>query len=169
MANSLNRVQIIGNLGQDPTIRATPSGDTVANLSIATTDSYKDKSGQWQDTVEWHKVSIWGYNAENCQKYLKKGSKVMVEGKLATRSYEKDGITRYVTEIKGNSIMFLDAKPDNQQSNQYNQQAPPQNYNQTPQKQPIAGGSGQGAYHPNQNQGYNNPALPPQDESDVPF
>ena len=74
MANSLNKVMIIGNLGNDPDIRTTPSGDKVANLSIATTDSYKDKSGNWQDTTEWHRVSMWGYLAETAQKFLKKGS-----------------------------------------------------------------------------------------------
>jgi single-strand DNA-binding protein len=171
MANSLNEVTLIGRLGQDPDIRATPSGDMVANLSIATTDSYKDKSGNWQDTTEWHKVNLWGYTAETAQKHLRKGSKVCIEGKLATRSYEKDGITRYVTEIKGNKVIPLDPKPESN-----NQQAPQQggygnNFDQS-RRDTVGSNTNQYANNkPPYNEQNKAPSTPFQDadENDVPF
>lgn len=112
MARSLNRVELIGNLGQDPELRNTPQGVSVCTLKIATSESYKDKnSGEWKDVTEWHKVVLWENLAEYAAKSLKKGSKVFTEGKLKSRSYEdKDGITRYVTEIYGNSLIILDPK-----------------------------------------------------------
>jgi len=105
MAKSLNRAQLIGNLGADPEIRSTPSGVSVAKLRIATTESYKDKSDQWVETTDWHNVVLWGTYAKLAEN-LHKGSKVYIEGKIQTRSYDgKDGVKRYVTEVNANTCM----------------------------------------------------------------
>ena len=108
MARSVNKVILVGNLGQDPELRTTQSGVSVATISIATSEAYKDKAGEWQSNTEWHRVNLWDYMADSAQKNLKKGSKVYVEGKLQTKSYEKDGITRYVTDIRATSLILLD-------------------------------------------------------------
>ena len=108
MARSVNKVILVGNLGQDPDIRQTPQGSAVASLSLATSENFKDKNGNWQDATEWHRVTLWNYLAETAAKNLKKGSKVYIEGKLQTRSYEKDGITRFVTEINASHLVLLD-------------------------------------------------------------
>lgn len=105
---SVNKVILIGNLGQDPEVRYTPGGDAVCNLSLATTDKWKDKStGDQKEATEWHRVSFFGKIAEVCGKYLKKGSQVYVEGSLRTRKYQKDGQDRYVTEIRGEVMKML--------------------------------------------------------------
>ena len=85
MARSLNRVQLIGNLGKDPELRATPSGKSVCTLSVATTESYKNSSGEWQDNTEWHRVVLWERLADVAAQYLKTGSKVFIEGRLWLR------------------------------------------------------------------------------------
>jgi single-strand DNA-binding protein len=112
MAYSLNRAQLIGNLGQDPELRSTPQGSSVCTLSIATTESYKDKaSGEWKETTEWHKVVLWDKLAESAAQYLKKGSKVFIEGKIKTRNYDdKDNVKRYVTEILGLTMIMMGGK-----------------------------------------------------------
>lgn len=105
---------IIGRLGQDPDVRYTQSNTAVANMSIATSERYKDKSGEWKETTEWHRVVAWGRTAEICQEYLKKGSLVYVEGPIQTRQWEdKEGQTRYTTEIKALQLTMLDSKKDN--------------------------------------------------------
>lgn len=129
MAKALNRVQLIGNLGQDPEVRSTPSGSSVCNISVATTESYKDKnSGEWKDVTEWHRVVLWEGLADTAQRFLHKGSKVFIEGKLQTRSYEKDGTTRYITEIRANSMIMLDGRSEGTSSSaSYSQQSEPVN------------------------------------------
>ncbi len=108
MANSMNRVTLIGNLGKDPEIKVIPSGSKVANFTMATTESYKDKSGDWQQTTDWHNVNCWDALADKMAK-MSKGAKVLVEGKIKTRSYQdKDGATRYITEILANTIMPIE-------------------------------------------------------------
>ncbi|MEM1096933.1 MAG: single-stranded DNA-binding protein [Bacteroidota bacterium] len=108
MARSVNKVMLIGNLGQDPELRYTGSGTAVCNLRIATNESYKDNSGQMVDKTEWHSVVAWGRLAEICGEYLKKGSQAYFEGSLQTRSWEdRDGNTRYTTEIKAREMMIL--------------------------------------------------------------
>ena len=105
---SVNKVILVGNLGRDPEMRYLPSGEAVANLALATTDKYKDKSGQMVEQTEWHRVSFFGRTAEVCGQYLKKGSSVYVEGSLRTRKYtDKDGIERYATEIRGLGMQML--------------------------------------------------------------
>lgn len=101
----VNKVILLGNLGQDPEIRTLESGVKVATVSIATNENYKDQAGEWQDRTEWHRVVLWRWNAEKAEK-LKKGDKVYVEGKLATRSWEQDGVKKFVTEIIANDLQF---------------------------------------------------------------
>ena len=97
---SVNRVILIGNLGKDPETRYLPSGDAVANFSIATTEKFKDKSGAQQEHTEWHRISFFGRQAEIAGEYLKKGSPVYVEGRIRTRKWQdKEGQDRYTTEI----------------------------------------------------------------------
>ena len=108
MAKSVNKVTLLGNLGKDPEIKFLPSGQAVANFSIATTDRYKDKAGEWQDRTEWQNVVLWQRLAEIAGEYLKKGGKVYIEGRLQTRSWDdKDGNKRYTTEIVASTIQFL--------------------------------------------------------------
>lgn len=109
--SSLNKAMIIGRLGKDPDVRYTQSNTAVANMSIATSERYKDSSGEWKENTEWHRVVAWGRLAEICQEYLKKGSQVYIEGPIQTRSWEdKEGQTRYTTEIKALTMTMLDSK-----------------------------------------------------------
>ncbi|OED48944.1 single-stranded DNA-binding protein [Endozoicomonas sp. (ex Bugula neritina AB1)] len=162
MARGVNKVILIGNLGNDPDVRFTPNGGAVANLSIATSESWKDRNtGQQQDRTEWHRVVIFGKLAEIAQQYLRKGSKVYLEGKLQTRKWQgQDGQDRYTTEIVvdgfSGQMQMLDGRQDGmgasapagggfqqqpQSQQQYN--APPQaaapqqqqQYNTAPQQQ----------------------------------
>ncbi len=108
---SVNKVILVGNLGRDPDMRYLPSGEAVANLAIATTDKYKDKSGQMVEQTEWHRVSFFGRTAEVCGQYLKKGGQVYVEGSIRTRKYtDKEGIEKYATEIRGDRMQMLGGK-----------------------------------------------------------
>ena len=107
----INKVILIGNLGRDPEIRYTQQGTAVVNLAIATSEQWTDKtSGERQEKTEWHRIVIFGRMAENCEKYLSKGRQVYVEGRLQTRSYEKEGQTHYMTEIVANTVQFLGGK-----------------------------------------------------------
>ncbi len=109
MARGVNKVILIGNLGADPETRAMPSGTTVANLRIATTESWRDKqSGEQQERTEWHRVALFGRLGEIAAEYLKKGSQVYIEGSLRTRKWQdKQGNERYSTEIVGNEMQML--------------------------------------------------------------
>ena len=107
----INKVILVGNLGNDPEVRYTPSGTAVANVSIATGESWKDKNtGERQERTEWHRVVFFSRLAEIVEQYLKKGSKVYVEGRLQTRSWEQDGVKRYTTEIIANDMQMLDSR-----------------------------------------------------------
>ena len=129
MARSLNRVTLIGNLGQDPELRSTPTQRSVITISLATTDSYKDKDGEFKEITDWHKIVFWDSMAETVGKYLKKGSKIYVEGRLKTRSYEdSNGVTRYVTEVIANSMLMLDSKGSSQGHGSHNMEEPKERY-----------------------------------------
>lgn len=107
---SINKVILIGNLGNDPEVRFTPGGQAVANFNIATNERWKDKSGQPQERTEWHRIVVWGRLAELCRDYLAKGRRVYIEGRLQTRKWEdKQGQTRYTTEIVAQVLQFLDS------------------------------------------------------------
>jgi single-strand DNA-binding protein len=112
MAKSVNKVILIGNLGKDPEVKYTPSGVPVAKFSIATNESYKDKGGEWQEKTEWHNIVAFQRVAEIVGEYVKKGSKLYVEGRLQTSSWEdkQSGEKKYRTEIVANSIVLLDRR-----------------------------------------------------------
>lgn len=105
---SVNKVILIGNLGKDPEVRFTPGGQAVANFSIATSDSWTDKSGQKQERTEWHRIVVWGKLAELCGEYLKKGRQCYIEGRLQTREWtDKENRKNYTTEVVANTVTFL--------------------------------------------------------------
>lgn len=105
---SVNKVILIGNLGRDPELRYTQSGQAVANFSLATTDRFSNREGDRQERTEWHRVTVWGKTAENCAQYLNKGRSVYVEGRLQTREWEdKEGQKRRTTEVIAQTVQFL--------------------------------------------------------------
>jgi len=110
---TVNKVILVGRLGQDPELKYTPSGAAVTNFSVATNEVWKDDQGNKKDRTEWHRVVIWRRLAEIAGEYLKKGSRVYLEGKLQTRTWEdKDGIKRYTTEVIANIMTMLDTKAE---------------------------------------------------------
>jgi single-strand DNA-binding protein len=113
MAGGLNKVLLMGNLGRDPEVRFTAGGTAVANFSIATNESWKDKNGQQQEKTEWHRIVVWGKLAELCGEYLKKGRQAFIEGRLQTREWtDKEGKKNYSTEIVANNVQFIGGRPD---------------------------------------------------------
>ncbi len=142
---SVNRVTIIGNLGRDPEMRTFPSGDQVANVTIATTDRWRDKNtGENKEATEWHRVSFHGRLAEIVGQYLKKGSQVYVEGSLRTRKWtDQSGQERYATEIRADSMQMLGGRGDASQQDAP-RAAPSPRPAPPPQQQPTAAGSGFG-------------------------
>src|SRR6266576_4261930 len=105
---SVNKVILVGNLGRDAELRYTPGGAAVATLNLATTEVWNDKGGQRQEKTEWHRIVLWGKQAESLQEYLTKGKQIYVEGRLQTRQWDdKDGNKRYTTEIRGDKIVLL--------------------------------------------------------------
>ena len=153
MARGINKVIIVGNCGQDPETRYLPSGGAVTNISIATSEAWKDKtSGEQQERTEWHRVVFFNRLGEIAGEYLKKGSKVYVEGSLRTHKWQgQDGSDRYTTEIVASEMQMLDSRggqeggySPQQDSGGYQQQAPqqrqaPQQQNQAPQQQAPQG------------------------------
>jgi single-strand DNA-binding protein len=110
-SRGINKVILVGNVGQDPETRYMPNGGAVTNLSIATSETWKDKnSGEQQERTEWHRVVFYQRLAEIVAEYVKKGSKIYVEGSLRTRSWEQDGVKRYATEIIANEMQMLDGR-----------------------------------------------------------
>ncbi len=112
MAKSLNKVMLIGNLGRDPEVRYTASSVAVATFSIATNESWQDQDGNTQERTEWHNIVTWRKLAEICHQYLRKGSKIYIEGRIQTRSYDdkNTGVKKYMTEIVANNMIMLDSK-----------------------------------------------------------
>ena len=123
MARGVNKVILIGNVGGDPETRYLPNGNAVTNITLATTDSWKDKqTGQQQDRTEWHRVVFFGKLAEIAGEYLRKGSQCYVEGRLQTREWEKDGVKRYTTEIvvdMNGTLQLLGGRGGNQEGGDY--------------------------------------------------
>ncbi len=138
----LNQAQIIGYLGKDPEVRYMPSGDAVANFSIATTEKWKDKAtGEQREATEWHRINTFGKLAEIVGQYLKKGSLVYVAGKIVTRKYtDKDGIERYATEIKADTMKMLGGRDGGESGN-----APRQDAQQRQQRPSAAPQASQGS------------------------
>lgn len=116
MGFDLNKVQLIGRTGKDAELKYTGNGTAVATFSVATNESYKGNDGNLVEKTEWHNIVCWRKLAENCGEYLKKGAKVYVEGKLATKSWEKEGQKKYITEIIADRVLFLDSKGGASQS-----------------------------------------------------
>ena len=111
MARGVNKVILIGNLGKDPEVRYTTGGTAVASFSIATSERFKNKSGEWEDRTEWVTVVAFGKTAENCREFLQKGRQIYVDGRLQTRSWEdKEGNKRYTTEIRADNMVMLGSK-----------------------------------------------------------
>lgn len=120
----VNKVILVGNLGKDPEVRYLEGGTAVANFSLATSESYKDKTGKKVDQTEWHNIVVWRGLAEVAEKYLKKGMQVFLEGKIRTRSWDdKEGNKRYTTEIVADNLTILGRKEDNSSSNSSSQMA----------------------------------------------
>ena len=136
--SSINQATVVGHLGRDPEIRYLPSGEAVANFSVATTEKWKDKAtGEPREEVEWHRISVFGRLAEIVGEYLKKGTLVYVQGKLKTRKYtDKDGVDRYATEIRAETMKMLGGRQDGERSAPQRQAAPQR------QQAPAAASSG---------------------------
>ena len=116
--SGVNKAILLGNLGKDPEIRKLDDGRAVANFSIATSESYKNKSGEKVTNTEWHNIVLWSPLAEIAESYLKKGSQLYLEGKISNRSYEdKDGVKKYISEVVGRDITLL-GKPTSEGSNE---------------------------------------------------
>ncbi|MDH5752494.1 MAG: single-stranded DNA-binding protein [Deltaproteobacteria bacterium] len=165
--SNLNKVMLIGRLGQEPEIRHTQSGQMVANFSLATNDYWKDKQGQKQEKTEWHNIVVWGNQADFVQNYVHKGRLVYVEGRLQTRSWEdKTGAKRYTTEVVANTIQLLDRQGDSQGQGHSPSQGQGQGQGQ--------GGAYRESGPPPQQQSYNEqnqqpPGNEPYMEDDIPF
>ena len=139
MSRGINKAIIVGNLGQDPEVRFMPNGEAVANFTVATSETWKDKqTGEQKEKTEWHRITMYKRLAEIAGEYIKKGSKVYIEGKLQTRKWQnQQGVDQYTTEIVANEMQMLDGKPQQQ-----GQQAPQQQggFQQAPQQPPQFGG-----------------------------
>ncbi len=176
-SRGVNKVILVGNVGKDPETRYLPSGGAVTNVTLATSDTWKDKNtGQQQEKTEWHRLVFFNRLAEIVNEYVRKGSKLYIEGRLQTRSWEQDGITRYATEIVANEMQMLDSRGggggQNDQFGQSNRQEPQSSYGGGP-----SGGSGGGnagaarGGQPQQPAG-NNPSRPADFDNfddDIPF
>ena len=131
---SLNKVMLIGNLGREPEVRFTAAGQAVASFNLATSEKFKNKSGEWEERTEWHKITLWARLAEIAGEYLTKGSTVYIEGRFQTREYEKDGVKRYSTEIVGERMQMLGGKGEKRETpaGQGGNDAPPFDDSQIP-------------------------------------
>lgn len=109
--SSINNVILIGNVGQDPQVTTTNAGIKIANLSLATSKTYKNKAGEKVEKTDWHRIVLFRGGADIAEKYVKKGSKIAIQGELRNRSYEKDGDKKYITEVYAEQIQLLDHKP----------------------------------------------------------
>ena len=109
----VNKAILVGNLGRDPELRTTPNGQSVVNFTLATSETWNDKSGERQERTEWHRIVAWGKTAEMCNQYLSKGRTVYIEGRIQTREWEdKDGAKRYTTEINASTVNFIGPRQD---------------------------------------------------------
>ncbi|GAB5500182.1 MAG: single-stranded DNA-binding protein [Pseudohongiellaceae bacterium] len=137
-SRGVNKAILVGNVGNDPEVRYMPNGNAVANVSIATSDQWKDKNtGEQQERTEWHRVVFFNRLAEIVEQYVKKGSKLYIEGRLQTRSWEQDGVKRYTTEIVANEMQMLDSRGGGGGDSDFGQgQSSP------PQSKPQQGGGG---------------------------
>ena len=177
MARGINKVILIGNAGGDPEVRYLPNGNAVTNITLATSDTWKDKqTGQQQERTEWHRLVFFGRLAEIVGEYVRKGSKLYIEGRLQTREWEKDGVKRYTTEVVvdiNGQMQLLDGRPSasgNQQPASPQQQQQQQRPQQQSQRQQQPSGN---AYSDARNGGGGQPSAPMPDydsfDADIPF
>ncbi len=125
-SRGVNKVILVGNVGNDPEVRYMPNGNAVANISIATSDSWKDRNtGEQQERTEWHRVVFFNRLAEIVEQYVKKGTKLYLEGRLQTRSYEQDGVKKYSTEIVANEMQMLDSRGATGSNQEFGDQSNP--------------------------------------------
>ena len=156
---SLNKVMLIGNLGKDPELRYTPDGLAILKFSMATTEYFNDKSGNKTEKAIWHNIVVFDKLASTMSNYLVKGKQIFVEGRINNRSYEdKEGNTKYITEIIGNNIVLLGSKGDNTQSGQ-------SEYEERPNQKQTTGA----AQRTQSGQKYQAPPPSTDDEDDIPF
>ena len=149
----VNNVILLGRLGQDPEVRYTPDGKAVATLSLATSESYKDKNGERQERTEWHRIILWERKAEVAQEYLRKGDQTYIEGSIRTRKWtDKNGEDRYSTEIIGSKLQLLGSKKDESRGGSAG-----------------AGHPAQGVNHSGYSAASAGPAPTPEDDYDIPF
>ena len=167
MARGINKVILVGNLGNDPETRFMPNGNPVTNISIATSESWKDKqSGQQQERTEWHRIVFFNRLAEIAGEYLKKGSKVYIEGALRTRQWDKEGQKHYSTEIIANEMRMLDGRNDGGMGGGFNQNNQPPNAGGGSSEFGSGGGQGNGSQGGSQDFS----APPPEAfDDDIPF
>ena len=167
MARGINKVILVGNLGNDPETRFMPNGNPVTNISIATSESWKDKqSGQQQERTEWHRIVFFNRLAEIAGEYLKKGSKVYIEGALRTRQWDKEGQKHYSTEIIANEMQMLDGRNDGGMGGGFNQNNQPPNAGGGSSEFGSGGGQGNGSQGGSQD--FSEP--PPEAfDDDIPF
>ena len=167
MARGINKVILVGNLGNDPETRFMPNGNPVTNISIATSESWKDKqSGQQQERTEWHRIVFFNRLAEIAGEYLKKGSKVYIEGALRTRQWDKEGQKHYSTEIIANEMQMLDGRNDGGMGGGFNQNNQPPNAGGGSSEFGSGGGQGNGSKGGSQDFS----APPPEAfDDDIPF
>lgn len=167
----INKVILIGNVGQDPEIRYTGdvnNGTKVATFRVATTERYRDRSGNLQEHTEWHSIVVWRNTADVVEKYVKKGTQVYIEGRLRSRSWDdQNGNKRYVTEIVADTLQLLGRRPEGQQQGGYQQPGVQQGYQQPTYQQP--GVQQQPAYQPPVQQAQPKPAVEDLPEDDLPF
>ena len=144
---TFNRATVLGYLGRDPEIRYLPSGEAVATLSVATTESWKDKdSGERQEATEWHRCVLFGKRAEVASQFLKKGSLVLIEGSLKTRKWaDKEGVERYTTEIRGDNMVMVGGRANGVAQADAASPPVPNQANAAPRGKPQGGGAGKGA------------------------
>ncbi len=167
MAEGLNKVMLLGNLGADPELRMTQGGQAILKLRIATTESYLDKNNVRQERTEWHSVTVWGKRGEALAKILGKGSNIFVEGSLRTSSYEKDGEKRYRTEIVANNILLTGRRGDSGHAGKEDFGGPP--------RSSAPSGGGRPAQQPPPSQASQAPQTPADDygdfngDDDIPF
>ena len=163
MASGVNKVILIGNLGKDPEVRFTPGGQAVANFNIATNESWTDKQGQKQERTEWHRIVVWGKQAELCGEYLAKGRQCYIEGRLQTREWtDKEGKKNYTTEVVAQHVQFLGGRGDSA-----GPRSRPQNGTQDYGPPPPGMEDGPGAIPGGANGTASASAPPPED--DIPF
>lgn len=175
---SVNKVILVGRLGQNPEIRYTPAGAPVTTFSVATQESWMDKAGQKQEKTEWHRIVVWGKTAENCNQYLSKGRQVYVEGRLQTRQWQdKDGQTKYTTEVQAQTVQFLGSGSGDRPGQQNGYEAPMANSPMSGSMNQMSGGgmnsmpSGNMYSPPNPSQpSHSGMSLEPSfTEDDIPF